>query len=108
MLIEVDAVFESGVLRPLKPLALSENQQVRLTVDDQQAASYDLHRSAELHWLATQSAPFAGQWVALSGEKLIASGPDLASVRQAAIAAGVSRPLLTHLPEAKQEPFGGW
>lgn len=119
MLIEVDAVFESGVLRPLEPLALSENQQVRLTVNDQslaipamasqhQEAAFDPLRREELQWLATQAALYAGQWVAISGSQLVASGADLASVQQAAKSAGVQRPLLTHVPPANEEPFGGW
>ncbi len=32
MLTQIDAVFENGLLRPLKPLALAENERVRLTL----------------------------------------------------------------------------
>ena len=34
MIQEVEAVYEHGVLRPLRPLSLSERQQVRLTISD--------------------------------------------------------------------------
>jgi len=34
MIQEVEAVYEHGVLRPLRPLSLSEHQQVRLTISD--------------------------------------------------------------------------
>jgi len=124
MLRELDAIFEAGVLRPLEPLALSERQVVRLTVDDRQSserqedARRDLGsdltkdrsilRPEEMLWLATESKPYAGQWVALSGSRLVAHGPDADEVREAARAAGVERPLLTHLPQAREDSFGGW
>ncbi len=31
---EVEAVYEHGVLRPLKPVSLTESQRVRLTISD--------------------------------------------------------------------------
>ena len=34
MIHEVEAVYEDGVLRPLRPLSLAEHQQVRLTISD--------------------------------------------------------------------------
>jgi predicted DNA-binding antitoxin AbrB/MazE fold protein len=114
MVRQLDAVFEAGVLRPLEPLALSEQQRVRLTVDDRPLAppsladSANLPRKEEMLWLAAKAAPYAGQWVALSGSRLIAHGTDAATVRAAARSAGVERPLLTHLPEADDLPFGGW
>ena len=115
MVRQLDAVFEAGLLRPLEPLALSEKQRVRLTLDDHpeprtdDAVSGQPHlRREEMLWLATESEPYAGQWVALSGSRLVAHGADAATVRAAARAAGVERPLLTHLPENSELPFGGW
>lgn len=115
MLRQLDAIFESGVLRPLEPLVLSEKQHVRLILDDHPAqqpaepvATGYNPRHEELLWLATHAAPYAGQWVALNGSQLIAHGPDAAAVRAAARAANVERPLLTHLPEQSDLPFGGW
>jgi len=34
MIQEVEAIYEHGVLRPLRPLSLAERQQVRLTISD--------------------------------------------------------------------------
>ena len=34
MIEEVEAVYEHGVLRPLRPLSLAEQQKVRLTISD--------------------------------------------------------------------------
>ena len=65
-------------------------------------------RREEFLWLANESGPYAGQWVALDGSRLIAHGAELAIVSAAARAAGVNRPLLTHLPPEGELPFGGW
>lgn len=114
MVRHVEAVYERGVLRPLEPLALGEQQRVRLTVDDQplaqdgEALARVNDRCEEMRWLADESGPYAGQWVALDGSRLVAHGTELAGVSAAARAAGVSRPLLTHLPPADDLRFGGW
>ena len=39
---------------------------------------------------------------------MMAHGTELAMVSAAALAAGVDRPLLTHLPPEGEMPFGGW
>lgn len=114
MVRHLDAVYEEGVLRPLEPLGLTERQRVRLTLDDepasQEAATVtpEYLRREEMLWLATEAGPYAGQWVALSGARLVAHGADAASVRATARAAGVERPLLAHLAKDAELPFGGW
>lgn len=42
MIQEVDAVYEHGVLRPLKPLSLSEQQRVKLTISDAATSRRDM------------------------------------------------------------------
>ena len=113
MAIHLEAVYEQGVLRPLEPLALTEHQRVHLTVEDRKrplswesAAPIDDGR-AELEWLANESSHFAGEWVALDGNRLIAHGPKLAAVTAAAQAAGVSQPFFASVPDSDL-PFGGW
>ena len=118
MIRRLEAVYEQGVLRPLEPLALPEHQRVRLTLEDrvlpqngnapEAAAAPVNHRHEEFQWLATESGPYAGQWVALDGRRLVAHGTDLVTVSAAARAAGVERPLLTHLPPESELPFGVW
>ena len=118
MVRQLEAVFERGILRPLEPLTLPEHQLVRLTVEShplpQNGNPSENHpapaneRREEFLWLANESQPYAGQWVALDGGRLIAHGTNLATVSAAARAAGVARPLLTHLPIEDDLPFGGW
>ncbi len=61
-------------------------------------------RREELHWLATDSGLYAGEWVALDGPNLIAHDEKLANVR----AAGVIEPFFGRVPRDKGMPFGGW
>jgi len=58
-------------------------------------------RRAELEWLAKESGPYAGQWVALHGNDLVAHGPKLAVVSAAARAAGVEEPFFASVPDDK-------
>ena len=118
MVRQLEAVFEHGVLRPADSLAFAQRKRVRLTLDDQplmqnrntpvQDAAPINDRREEFLWLANHSGPYADQWVALDGSRLIAHGTELAVVSEAARAAGVDRPLLTHLPPKGELPFGGW
>ncbi|BDC48376.1 hypothetical protein F183_A06920 [Bryobacterales bacterium F-183] len=111
----VEAVYEEGVFRPLAPISLSEHQKVRLTVEETTEPSPVERppvpvnpRKEELRWLATNSSPYAGQWVALEGDRLIAHGPKLSDVQAAAAAAGVENPLFSSVPADNGLPFGGW
>ncbi len=110
---QLEAVYEQGVLRPLEPLSLPEHQRVRLTLEERPAgASWESsepvnERREELHWLATESGPYAGEWVALDGASLVAHGMKLAEVSAAAAAAGVVEPFFARVSRDKL-PFGGW
>ena len=45
MILQVDAVYERGVLRPLEPLSLAESQRVKLTISE--PAGSRSHRDME-------------------------------------------------------------
>jgi predicted DNA-binding antitoxin AbrB/MazE fold protein len=111
---QLEAVYEKRILRPLEPLDLEEHQRVHLTIEEGPArlsweSAEPVHeRREELPWLAKKSGPYAGEWVALDGPRLVAHGEKLASVRAAAEAAGVSKPLFASVPRDKDLPFGGW
>ncbi len=110
----LEAVYEHGVLRPLEPLSLPEHQRVRLTLEENssrlswQTSEPVNERREELRWLAKESGPYAGQWVALDGSHLVAHGARLADVSAAAAATGVAEPFFARVPQDKDVPFGGW
>lgn len=65
-------------------------------------------RHEELRWLAKESEPYAGEWVALEGPRLISHGAKLVEVREAAEAAGIAEPFFARVPRDRNLPFGGW
>ena len=111
---QLEAIYEQGILRPLEPLILAEHQRVRLTLEERPAVplSWDTgepynERHEELQWLAKESRPYAGQWVALEGPRLVAHGQRLADVRAAANAAGALDPIFATVPREKVD-FPNW
>jgi len=65
-------------------------------------------RHEELQWLAKESGPYASEWVALDGPRLLAHRDKLAAVSAAAKAAGVTEPFFARVPRDKDLPFVGW
>jgi hypothetical protein len=65
-------------------------------------------RREELRWLAKEAGPYAGEWVALDGSRLVAHGVKLADVRAAASTAGIEEPFFARIPRETGVPFGGW
>ena len=104
MVRELEAVFEGGVLRPLEPLSLVENQHVRVTITDGppvREVPYN-DRRAEQEWIAAHGGDYPGEWVALEGEALLSHGADAFVVRDEARGKGVQHPLMVHLPTEPQ------
>ena len=62
----------------------------------------------EHSWLSQHRSAFLGQWVALEGETLLASGPTALEVYEAARAAGVSAPYVLLVEAEEAIPFAGW
>ncbi len=109
---QLEAVYEHGVLRPLEPLTLPEHQHVRLTLEEKPARlSWKStepvnERREEMQWLAKESGPYAGEWVAVEGPRLVAHGAKLAEARAAAKTAGASDPICARV-SSDTDPFGG-
>jgi hypothetical protein len=58
-------------------------------------------------WMKAHRQEYAGQWVALDAERLIAHGADAQAVFAAAKADGAYLPLTAFIPEADEPPFAG-
>jgi hypothetical protein len=71
-----------------------------------QVAAAHLERNREEQWLKEHAQEYIGQWVALSGDQLIATGNNGVEVFAAAKAQGVDRPLLFQVEPAGSHPFG--
>lgn len=109
----LEAIYENGVLRPLEPLALEDQQRVRVTVEDAAPAAAPKPmssnpRTEEMRWIGENKRSYAGQWVAVEGYRLVAHGERLADVRAACNAAGVAQPLFARIPRDLDTPDGGW
>lgn len=59
-------------------------------------------------WLTEHAREYAGQWVALDGDRLIAHGPDARAVYAAANADGAYLPLVTQVEDPDAPPFIGF
>ena len=63
--------------------------------------------SRELRWIEEHRSEYAGQWVAVRGDRLLSSGPGGREVYEAARAAGDERPFVTRVEPADNLPFAG-
>lgn len=64
--------------------------------------------SAALQWLDEHAREYAGQWVALDGNRLIAHGSDARAVYAAAKADGAYLPLVELVEAPDAPPFAGF
>lgn len=64
-------------------------------------------RSREDEWLARHRDEYAGQWVALDGDRLLGHGPHLKEVAEAAHQAGVKDALLVRVEPSHAPPYIG-
>lgn len=62
-------------------------------------------------WLEEHQEEYANQWVALVGDKLLASGKEARDVYQSAVRQGVHTPFLARVEDVTKREghhFGGW
>ena len=64
--------------------------------------------TTEIAWLAEHREEYAGQWVALEGDRLIAAGFNASEVYESARNSGVELPLVVQVEHPDALPFGGW
>lgn len=66
-------------------------------------------RTQSLHWLQENRKDYLGLWVALDGDRLIASGKSARQVFDAAKKAGVFAPFVELVTDEESVPYtGGW
>lgn len=67
-----------------------------------------IDRSREMAWIAAPEEEYAGQWVALDGDRLIAHGDDPMAFKEVTRAEGIERPFIVHIRKARGPFTGGW
>ena len=111
MALQVEAIFENGVLRPLAPLMLKDRRHVRITVDEgasrEEAPAVFNPRYAEMQWIPENAGQYIGEWLALDGARLVSHGATLNEGDAEARARGVEEPLFYHVPRDWDQPSDG-
>ncbi len=64
-------------------------------------------REREMRWLSEHEAEYAGQWLALDGDRLVSRGEDMKAVFAEAEAQGVGNPFMAYA-ESNEPAMGGW
>ena len=73
---------------------------------DQTAAA--VKRAQRMAWLKAHREEYAGQYVALDGDRLVGAGATIREAHEQARQQGVEHPFLTHISSVNDAPFGGW
>ena len=112
MMLSVDEIIKS-----IAQLPAAEQERIRRWLEDKGATNGQGHdpqaranRSAKsLRWLHQNREKYSGQWVALNGDRLIASGPTAKEVYSKAKAEGVEIPFVELVTDSEPVPStGGW
>src|SRR5690242_8362948 len=112
MMLSVDEIIKS-----IAQLPAAEQERIHrwlhekgATNEEGQGSQAHANRSARsLRWLHENREKYSGQWVALEGDRLIASGPTAKEVYSKAKAEGVEIPFVELVTDREPVPFtGGW
>jgi len=64
-------------------------------------------RTREWQWIESHKQEYAGQWVALEGDRLVASSPNRSDISAALKTAGAKRPLIHRISSPDDLPYIG-
>ncbi len=87
---------------------LTENAKRAISEKSSENGNSDKLRPREQEWIGKNRTEYAGQWVALDGDRLLSCGADGRKVYAEAKAKGVKIPFVVHLEPLDELPFGGW
>jgi len=103
------------IIKSIEQLPAPDQERIRRWLDEKSNGEEDAsqayaNRSAKsLKWLHDNREKYSGQWVALDGDRLIASGSTAKEVYSKARAEGVEIPFVELVSERDSGPFtGGW
>jgi len=108
--------IEDDVIARLRLLPEDRQAEVLRFIERVEVESRDTSRTqrescrlkASMLWISQHRAEFAGRWVSLDGDRLVASGEDAKSVFDAAREAGVAVPFLEQVSEDEGAFMAGW
>ncbi|HND18039.1 MAG TPA: DUF5678 domain-containing protein [Acidobacteriota bacterium] len=75
---------------------------------DQNENEQRLHRAQQMEWLKANREAFAGQYVALSENKLVGYGKTMRDAHEQARQNGVEAPILIRVTSEQEILSGGW
>lgn len=103
---------QAVLLTPSEQLALAdfltENAKRDFSEEPSENGNIDKLRRREQKWIEENRTEYAGQWIALDGDRLLSYGADGRKVYAEAKSQGVKVPFVVHLESLNEMPFGGW
>lgn len=98
--------WDSRAIRSVDDHLAQAHQALERLAQFQQSVRRDRQFRQEMNWLMQNRRHFAGQWIALEGERLLASGATSREVF-AQVGERVPPPLVIQI-EDEEMPFAGW
>lgn len=105
--------LEEAILDKVRRLPPTKQEAVLRFTEQLQGASVPAgpcrDRSREMRWIDENREAYAGQWVAVEGDRLVAADLNALEVFAAAKAAGIEVPFVVHVLPKDPLPFvPGW
>lgn len=106
--------LEEAILDKVRHLSQAKQEEVLRFADglrrqDRTKSVPRRDRTKEMKWVAGNRAAFAGRWVAVEGDRLVAADEDAQKVFDAAKAEGIGSPFVVHILPEDPLPFvPGW
>ena len=106
------------IIKSIEQLPTAEQERIRRWLESKRGATNEEehgsqahadHSAKSLRWLHENQKKYSGQWIALDGDRLIASAPTSKEVYSKAKAEGVEIPFVELVTNQEPVPStGGW